>query len=695
MKKLNKIILLLFCLCSVHAYGQKTAYKNEQEKIAVIEQRIEWLAENIGDEEPDLNALFDRLFYLIDHPLNLNKATKDQLEDLMLLTDLQINELLTYLEQNGNLMVIYEIQTLPSWDMTTIEEVLPFVYVKDKFTDPHLTLSQMLKSSSSELYLRWGKVLEDQAGYVPDANGNTKYLGSNDRVYTRYRFKSANNVSIGFTAEKDPGEEFFRGTQKSFDFYSGHAYLHNIGKIKHLVIGDYLTAFGQGLTIGIGPAFGKTASSLGIKRPGYQFKPFTSVNETQFLRGVAGTIDLKPVEVSFFYSNKKIDGNIITTDSTTNTDDGIAVSSIQTSGLHNTTSTLADKNALGENIIGGDITFRKRVFDIGITSYAVNYSGALQQTFQYYNQYEFNGTSNMVSGLHYSAVVKNVHFFGETSMSKNKKIGSLNGLIMSLDPKCGIVLAYRYYQKDFQNNYTNAFAEATFPFNERGLYMGIEIKPTTKWIINGYADMFNSEWLRYNVNGPSKGNEYLAQITYKPNKQTEIYFRFRQRTKEYNTDVDVNDIRYLSATQQTNYRINLLHKVSKTLTLHSRIEQLVLKPEEEPVQYGFMALQDIIYKPLSSPFSFNLRYAVFNTDNYDTRIYAFENDILYYYAIPAYYYRGSRIYFNVRYQYKKWFDAWIKIGQWLYDNRTTIGSGNDEILGNQKTEIRAQIRFSF
>jgi hypothetical protein len=294
----------------------------------------------------------------------------------------------------------------------------------------------------------------------------------------------------------------------------------------------------------------------------------------------------------------------------------------------------------------------------------------------------------MVSGLHYSAVVKNVHFFGETSMSKNKKIGSLNGLIMSLDPKCGIVLAYRYYQKDFQNNYTNAFAEATFPFNERGLYMGIEIKPTTKWIINGYADMFNSEWLRYNVNGPSKGNEYLAQITYKPNKQTEIYFRFRQRTKEY-------DIRYLSATQQTNYRINLLHKVSKTLTLHSRIEQLVLKPEEEPVQYGFMALQDIIYKPLSSPFSFNLRYAVFNTDNYDTRIYAFENDILYYYAIPAYYYRGSRIYFNVRYQYKKWFDAWIKIGQWLYDNRTTIGSGNDEILGNQKTEIRAQIRFSF
>ncbi|HYG52084.1 MAG TPA: hypothetical protein VD905_14330, partial [Flavobacteriales bacterium] len=93
--------------------------------------------------------------------------------------------------------------------------------------------------------------------------------------------------------------------------------------------------------------------------------------------------------------------------------------------------------------------------------------------------------------------------------------------------------------------------------------------------------------------------------------------------------------------------------------------------------------------------SFNIRYAIFDTDDYNSRLYAYENDVLYYYYIPSYYYKGSRIYTNVRFQYKKWLDVWLKVGQWLYDNRTAVGSGNDEITGNKKTEVRLQVRISF
>ena len=42
---------------------------------------------------------------------------------------------------------------------------------------------------------------------------NKVYLGSPYRVYTRYRFRYRQNISFGFTAEKDEGEEFFKGTQ--------------------------------------------------------------------------------------------------------------------------------------------------------------------------------------------------------------------------------------------------------------------------------------------------------------------------------------------------------------------------------------------------------------------------------------------------------------------------------------------------
>lgn len=694
------IYLLVFAAFCSQAIAQRKTYGSEEEKIQVVEQRIEWLAENLGDEQPDLTVLFDRLMYYIRYPLNLNTASKTDLAELTLLNAIQIDELISHIARNGKLISIYEVQCLPSWDLITIENVLPFVYVNDRFNQPHLTFAQMLEQSGSELYLRWGKVLEEQKGYTPDpVTGETKYLGSNDRLYTRYRFRSGNNISLGFTAEKDPGEEFFRGTQKKgFDFYSAHLYVKDIGIIRHAVVGDYLAAFGQGLTMGMGVAFGKSANSLAVKRQVFKIKPYTSVAENTFLRGAATTLRIKNIDLTLFYSGKKIDANITSTISdTVNTsqDDGLVVSSLQTSGLHTTPNEVSDKNAIGENLAGGNITYAKRTYEIGATFYAVKYSGTLNKNLQPYNQFDFTGQSNAVGGLHYAWLIRNFHFFGETSMSRNKALGTVNGVMVGLDPRLGFVLLQRYYQKDFQNLYANAIAEGSRPVNENGLYYGIEFKPGNKWSLNAYADMFKSEWLRFGVDAPSKGTEYLAQLAWRPNKQTEIYIRYRQREKEFNTDITGVPIEYTVTVNQRNYRFNLVHKINRFLSLHTRYEQVVIIREDNPVNIGYLAFQDILFKPLLSPFSFNVRYAIFNTQDYDSRIYAYENDILYYYSIPSYYYKGSRMYLNIRYQYKKWLDIWFKIGQWLYDNRKTVGSGNDEINGNSKTDFRLQIRFSF
>jgi hypothetical protein len=645
--------------------------------------------------------VFDRLLHYIDHPLDLNTATKSDLSELSLLNDVQINELLVHIERFGKLISIYEIQALPSWDLAIIEQVLPFIYVTDRFNQPHFSLDELLKASTQELYVRYSKVLEEQKGYQPSATtGVPAYLGSNDKLYTRYRFKSGNFISLGLTTEKDAGESFKKNTTLNkpagFDFYSGHAFLRDISIIKHLAFGDYLVSFGQGLTMGMGVAMGKTASSLAVKRTAYKLKPYTSVDENLFLRGGATTIKIRNLETTVFFSSKKIDANVTaTTDTLEGQDDAVVVSSFQNTGTHGTVNELADKHSVQETMAGGHISYGKRTFEIGATFYNVNYSGTLNRSLSYYNQFEFTGNNNYVGGVDYSAIVKNMHFFGETSMSKSKGMGSVNGVIIGLDPKVGLTIMHRYYQRNFQNLYTNAVAEGTRPANESGLYFGIEMKPTNKWTINGYADMFQSKWLRFDLNAPSKGNEFLVQASYRPNKQTEIYLRYRTRNKEYNTDVDMDDILYTVNQNQTNMRFNLVHKIGKNFSLHTRVEQVTIRREDEPNSIGYLAFQDLFYKPLSSPFSFNLRYAIFSTDDFNSRLYAYESDVLYYYAIPSYYYKGSRMYLNVRYQYKKWLDVWLKVGQWLYDNRTTVGSGNDEIEGNKKTEIRVQMRISF
>ncbi|HLP14442.1 MAG TPA: hypothetical protein VK177_21105 [Flavobacteriales bacterium] len=678
--------------------AQKKGYTNEQEKLSIIEQRVEFFAENSGQEDPDLNALFDRLLHYIDHPLDLNNATKTDLAELSLLNEVQVDELLRHIERTGKLLTIYEIQALPSWDMITIEQVLPFVYVTDRFEQAHITLDQLINESTNELYVRYARVLETQKGYQPNlaTGAPPTYLGSNDRVYTRYRFKSGNYLSVGLTAEKDAGEEFFKGTQKNgFDFYSGHVFVRDIGVVKHFVVGDYFAAFGQGLTMGMGPAFGKTAASMTAKRVAYKLKPYTSVDENVFLRGAATTIKLKNVETTVFYSSKKIDANVTAVDTSQGTDDNVIATSFQTTGSHATVNELADKHSIKETIGGAHFSYGKRTFEIGGTFYGVNYGGTLDRDLSFYNQYAFTGKNNYVAGIDYTAIARNLHFFGETSMSKNKGLGSLNGVILGLDPKLGMVIMHRYYQRNFQNLYSNAFAESSTPVNENGLYMGVEMKPNARWVINGYADLFQSSWLKFQVDAPSRGNECLAQVTWKPNKQTQIYVRYKNRNREINTSIDLDDIDYTVNQNQANYRFDLTHKIGKNFSLHTRIEQTTIKREDQENTNGYLAFQDLFYKPMMSPFSFNIRYAIFDTDDYNARVYAYESDVLYYYYIPSYYYKGSRIYGNIRFQYKKWLDVWLKVAQWLYDNRTTVGSGNDEIQGNKKTEVRVQVRISF
>ena len=94
-------------------------------------------------------------------------------------------------------------------------------------------------------------------------------------------------------------------------------------------------------------------------------------------------------------------------------------------------------------------------------------------------------------------------------------------------------------------------------------------------------------------------------------------------------------------------------------------------------------------------YSFSLRYILFSTDSYDSRIYAYENDVLYSYSIPAYYHTAYRYYILVRYKINKSLDFWIRYSATRFSDTESIGSGNDEIEGNSKSDIKIQVRLKF
>ncbi|MBL7937597.1 MAG: helix-hairpin-helix domain-containing protein [Bacteroidia bacterium] len=689
-------------LLKSQAQNDSINIKSNEQVDELINQNVELLSEQLQTEDGDLSNLTETWTYYKSHPINLNKANREELADLLILNDIQINNLLKHREKNGYLINIYELQSIDGFDLNTIKKILPFVYVNDNFNSAFFSTKEMFKDGKHELVFRFQRVLEKQAGYnvtdsIKKIKPNSYYLGDPNRIFARYRFQYNNNVSVAISGEKDAGEELFKGTQKQgFDFYSGHIAIKNIRFIKTLVVGDYQATFGQGLTLWQGFAFGKSASPMNVKRYGTGIKPYYSFDENRFFRGVAGTVKIKNFELTGLASYKKIDANVTLTDTTNNGEiDVIGISSLELSGLHNTNSLIQDKGIINQTVFGANLAYNKRNLHIGVTGQNMNLSAELIKTPTLYNKFDYQGKSNFVSGVDYNYVFKNVNLFGEFAVSASGGKALCQGLIVALDPKLTFSAHYRNFEKNFQNLYGNAISENTLPQNEKSIYLGMEAKLFKTLTFSVYMDQYQFTWIKSSASAPSTGRDIFTQLNYTPTKKIDMYFRFRHRSKFENSDED-NFYNYLVPFNQLNYRYNLSAQITSDIKFKSRIEYTRVIKNNQSNEDGVAFVQDLIYKKLKFPLTFTLRYAIFDTKSYDSRVYAYENDVLYSYSVPALYYKGQRAYFIVNWDITRNFEIWIRVASTIYDNQMIQSEGSlNQIDANHKTELKLQARLKF
>ncbi len=656
---------------------------------------IEEIASNT-DEELDYTSLYEDLNYFLNNPLNLNTATKNDLERLQILNDFQISSLLDYIKQNGKMLSVYELQLVYGFTFDDIMNVLPFVSVSEITKDEKLSLQNAIKYGNHQLFIRTQNVLEEQVGYSPIsdsallANSNARYLGNSYKLYTKYKYNYKDKIYWGITAEKDPGEEFFAGSNPNgFDFYSAHLQLNHIGIFKTITLGDFQAKFGQGLVLWSDMGFGKGPYVLNLRKKAQGLRKYSSTNENVFMRGVGTTISLSSFDITAFYSNKKIDANI--TDSTDN--EISSVSSFQNSGYHATPSEIEDKDAIREQIIGANISYNHKTFKIGLTAVNYQYSASLLKDTTPENQFKFQGSENSNLSFDYQFGFWDFSFFGEEAISANGSMAFLNGMLVRLAPQISLSALHRHYDKNYQANYANAFSEASGTNNESGFYFGLELHPAKYWTIKLFYDSYRFPWIKTGADAPSNGTEWFFQTDYQPNRNLSMYLRIKNEEKLVN-DNNVSGIKNLTGQSLFKFRYQLNYRVNEQVALKSRIETSSYQ-KSGLTEDGYMIYQDIFYDFEKIPLSFNMRYAMFNTDSYNTRIYAYESDILYAFSIPAYYSKGSRFYVNLKYTLLDFIDIWLKYSQSYYSDLDVISSGLNQINGNTKSEIKAQVRIKF
>jgi hypothetical protein len=655
-----------------------------------------------SDEEGDFdfNTIYENLERYLDQPLNLNEATEADLQDLRLLSDVQIINFLRYREVAGELVSIYELQAVPGLDMGTIQAILPYVGIRGNTDDYQTSLPEMLQEGQNELYLRWSRILETQKGYLPLAEGEngSRYLGDPNQLYLRFKHSYSNRLSYGFTAEKDRGEAFFKGAnKKGFDFYSAHFYLRDYNKtLKALALGDYTISLGQGLILFSGFGAGKSVLATSVKRGGRVIRPYTSVNEANFMRGAAITLSLgNHWEVTAFGSYRGRDGNLNVADTLEVDQPILSFTSLDIDGLHRTNSEIEDRNALYQLSYGGSLKYRINKGHLAVNALVDQMDKPLIRRVQPYNRYYFDGDQVANASLDYAYRWRNFHFFGETAIGNNGVMATVNSVLAGLDPKLDIALVHRHFPRDYVALNANPFAETTGARNETGMYLGLILRPLSAWQMSGYFDLWRHPWLRFNTDAPSGGYEYRFRIRHFKKRTYEVYLEVRDEVKGRNITVFDTKTDWPIPSRIFQARLHLAYNLSKSLEWRSRIDIGFADNELHELRRGFAIYQDLLYRPIGFPLSFTTRFALFDTDGYAIRFYAYENNLLYSFSIPAYYNRGSRFYLNLRYKGIRNMTLEARIAQTYWWDQDKFGSGLEEIDGPVRTQVAAQLKYKF
>ncbi|MGQ8338380.1 helix-hairpin-helix domain-containing protein [Sunxiuqinia sp. A32] len=628
-----------------------------------------------GDENLDVEQLIEDLQRLAENPLNINNCSFYDLKQLSLLSPIQIQNLLSYRKNYGKILSAYELIAVDGFEPTLIKVIQPFIYFGDSQQDS-------IKSySKQEIILRATQLVEKQKGFKEPK----KYEGSPLKFYTRYRY-STQQINFGLTAEKDAGESFLQSSNKTgFDYFSGYASYNSRNNENQIIVGDYRLQFGQGLVAWQGFSLGKSSEVTQGAKFNQGIKPYTSTNENMYMRGITSLLTLGKFKFTPFFSIKNFDANI------DSVNQQAIFTSFQTSGLHRTQSEIADKNSVQERSIGSYLTFSGHNYTIGITALNTKYNLPLDRRDAEYNQFLFEGKQLSNFSIDYQVGFNRYFHFAEFATSSTKGMAIITGILAKPIDKIETSIIYRNIGKRYNAPYAMAFTEGSKINDEEGIYIGMKLFPAPKISLVLYADYFKHRSIKYTTIAPSKGSEYLFQVNYQLNRKWETYVRYFYEIKPVKATVDGEKIN-LNQTRQK-LRIHVSGDLSNRFFLRSRFE--LSRYAHDHHSKGFLLFQDIGFQSEKLNSKWWLRLSYFNTDDYDARIYTYENDLLYQFAIPAFYNEGVRSYLNGKVKICEKTEIWIKASRtWFFDVES-IGSSYSQIDGNKRTELKIQLRHRF
>ena len=672
------VAALLTAVVHVRAQGYDESWQEVYEQLMTPEED--------ADDEDGGNRIEDQmelLQELADHPLDLNRCTRYELEQLPFLSAQQVMDLCDYLDHYGPMRSLGELRMVRSMDYQQIRLLPFFVYVEDysdssKRRDKNVfpSLRQLSEWSRHELMGTLRVPFYDRKG---DREGG--YLGYKYRHWLRYELKSSNHLRLGIIGTQDAGEPFFAGGNRwGYDAYSYYLQLQHLGPIESLVVGKYKLSAGMGLVLGSSFRLGKVATLQSLGRQTTLLRPHASRSEADYFEGAAATARLSEAfSLTGFASHRAIDATL-------NKADGTAATLI-TNGYHRTVAEMAKKHNTHQTATGLLLNFRHEGFHAGLTTAYTHLDRSLQPNRQVlYRRYYPYGKDFLNTGISYGYTHHRIAVDGETAIDGHGRLATINSLSLQPTEHLGVLALQRFYSYRYTTLHGHSFGESSHVQNESGLYLGATWYPLPHLRLLAYTDYARFAWARYLVSQPSHSWDLLMQASWQQNRWNVV-----ARTRAHLRQRDNADKTALEP--YNDYRLRLSADYKHPAGWSVRTQADGVRSFFRSADYGYMFSQQWAWQ--HRWWQLHLMAGYFNTDSYQSRIYVYERQLQREFAFPTFSGEGLRWALSARFDVGSQLRLSAKLGFTRYFDRSIISSGWQQVDGSTLTDLDLQLRWKW
>ena len=505
------LLVLSLVLCVSMTYAQKSQHSWESllNDVMALED-----GESLSWQET-----YDILCELEQHPIDLNNATREDLEAIPFLTAQQVMDICEYLYKYAPMRSLGELAMIESLDYYQCELLRHFVVLGEVKQPGFPSVKNILKYGGHEV------VATAKLPFYKRKGDDDGYLGSPYKHSLKYTFTYGQYVKAGILGSQDAGEPFFtKGNTLGYDFCSFYLQLRKMGRLKNIVVGRYKAKFGMGLVLNNDFMLGKIASLQQLGSTEYNVRAHSSRMESNYLQGAAATTNVaRGLDVTAFVSYRYIDATL-------NKDSTIAT--ILDDGYHRTQTEMDKKNNSSVTMGGMNINYRHGRFHVGATGIFSHLSRDIHpNTSAIYRMYYAAGNNLWNVSLNYGLVSKKLQLSGETATGDCGALATINTLSYRATGDLDLCALQRFYSKKYYSLYSESFSEGGRVQDESGFYVGMNWHPSEKFRLLGYFDFAFFPWPKYQAAIASHAYDGFLQATYKRGGWS-VLARYRLKIRE-------------------------------------------------------------------------------------------------------------------------------------------------------------------